>query len=211
MSSGERKLGSSPDAPAATCRVLLVRHATAEGNGRFLGQLDVPLASAARQELRLLGEKCSAHPVSAIYASDLRRARETAEAIARPCGIAVELRPELREMHFGEWEGLEWDEIVQRFPRLAKLWMERFPHQAIPGAEPVREFRKRVAAVMGEIAGANRGKCALVVTHAGVIRFVLGKVLGVPARNVFRLAQDPCAMNIIDYFEHGATVRCING
>jgi broad specificity phosphatase PhoE len=176
-----------------------------------LGQLDVPLASAARRDLRLLRDKCSAHPVSAIYASDLRRTRETAEAIARPRGLAVELRPELREMHFGEWEGLEWDEIVQRFPRLAKLWMERFPHQAIPGAEPVRQFRKRVAAVMGEIARANRGKCALVVTHAGVIRFALGKLLGVPARNVFRLAQDPCAMNIIDYFEHGATVRCVNG
>ena len=64
---------------------------------------------------------------------------------------------------------------------------------------------------MGDIFAANAGQCALVVTHAGVIRFTLGRALGLPARRVFRLAQDPGAMNIIDYAQHSAIVRCING
>jgi len=91
MSSGERKQWSEdvarppagavaaatsaggPD--AGTCRLLLVRHATAEGTGRFVGHQDVPLSKCGREELELICEKCLRHPVRAIYSSDLRRAR----------------------------------------------------------------------------------------------------------------------------------------
>jgi broad specificity phosphatase PhoE len=155
--------------------------------------------------------KCSRFPVRAIYSSDLRRARETAEFVARNFGLDVNVRPQLREMHFGRWEGLSWDQISRRFPRLAWLWIERFPRQAIPGAEPLHQFRRRIAAELREIVAANQGQCALVVTHAGVIRFTLGKVLGLPAPNLFRLVQDSCAVNVIDFLDDGAVVRCING
>ena len=73
----------SNGAPAEiSCRLLLVRHATAAGNGRFQGQRDVSLTTAGRQEVRLLVEKCSSHPVRAVYSSDLERARHTACAVA---------------------------------------------------------------------------------------------------------------------------------
>jgi broad specificity phosphatase PhoE len=146
-----------------------------------------------------------------VYSSDLRRARQTADAVARKFGLEVEVRPELREMHFGEWEGLSWNQIAKRYPRLASLWIERFPNQTIPGAEPLSQFQKRIAAGVCKVVAANRGQCALIVTHAGVIRFTLSKVLGLPARNLFRLAQDSCAVNVIDYLENRAVVRCING
>jgi alpha-ribazole phosphatase len=210
MRTGERKLWRNRGLPATTCRLLLVRHATAEGKGRFQGQRDVSLTSAGRRELRHLSEKCSAYPVRAVYSSDLRRARQTADAVAKNLGLEVEVRPELREIHFGQFEGLSWNQIARRFPRLAALWIERFPYQPIPGAEPLRQFKKRIAAGIGEIVAANRGQCVLVVSHAGVIRFTLGCVLGVPARNLFRLAQDSCAVNVIDYLGHSSVVRCIN-
>ena len=114
-------------------------------------------------------------------------------------------------MYFGQWEGLSWNQIARRFPKLAALWIERFPQQTIPGAEPLSRFKKRIAAGVREIVAANRGQCVLVVTHAGVIRFTLGEVLGLPARHLFRLAQDSCAVNVIDFLENGAVVRCING
>jgi len=210
MSAGDRKLRNSR-VEAAACRLLLVRHATAEGHGRFQGQRDVPLSSAGRRELARLCERCSRYPIRAVYASDLRRARETAEAVARNFGLEVEVRPELREMHFGQWEGLTWNQIARRYPRLASLWVKRFPHQVIPGGEPLSQFQRRIAAGVRKVVAANRGQCALVVTHAGVIRFILAKVLGLPARNLFRLAQDSCALNVIDYLEGGAIVQCING
>ena len=181
MRAGERKLWSNWGLAATTCRLLLVRHATAEGNGRFQGHLDVSLSSAGRRELRFLCEKCTRYPVRAVYSSDLRRARQTADAIARNFGLDVDVRSELREINFGQWEGLSWNQIARRFPKLAALWIERFPRQAIPGGEPISQFKKRIAAGIREIVGANQGQCALIVTHAGVIRFTLGKALGLPA------------------------------
>ena len=202
---------SNERAAEMTCRLLLVRHATSEGNGRFQGQRDVSLTTAGRKELPFLVEKCSQHPVRAVYSSDLRRARQTAAAPAQNFGLEVEVRPGLREMHFGRWQGLSWKQVTGRFPRLARLWTKRFPYQTIPGAEPFREFKKRIGLEVREIVAANRGRCALIVTHAGVIRVVLARVLGLPERNLFRLAQDPCALNVIDYFGDDAVVRCING
>src|ERR1019366_5526395 len=151
MRTGERKVWSDRGIAATTCRLLLVRHATAEGHGRFQGQLDVSLTSAGRRELCLLCEKCSRYPVQAVYASDLQRARETADALARKLALVVSVRPELREMHFGEWEGLSWNQIATRFPEQAALWIERFPRQTIPGGEPLGQFRKRIAAAVREI------------------------------------------------------------
>src|SRR6266568_3306146 len=152
MRTGERKLWSNTSLPATACRLLLVRHATAEGNGRFKGHWDVSLSRAGRRELGLLCEKCSPYPVRAVYSSDLRRARQTADAVGRSFGLEVEGRPELREMDFGQWEGLTWNQIARRSPKLAALWIERFPRQAIPGAEPFGQFKKRVAAGIGKMA-----------------------------------------------------------
>jgi len=202
----------SNGAPAEiSCRLLLVGHATAEGNGRFQGQQDVSLTTAGRQELDLLVEKCSQHPIQAVYSSDLERARHTACAVARRFGLEVEVRPALREMHFGQWQGLSWKQVNRRFPELARQWTEHFPRQPIPGAEFFREFKRRVDREVRAVVAANRGRCALVVTHAGVIRVTLAKVLGLPQRNLSRLAQDPCSLNVIDYFDEGAIVQCING
>jgi broad specificity phosphatase PhoE len=202
----------SNGAPAEiSCRLLLVRHATAAGNGRFQGQRDVSLTTAGQQELDLLVEKCSQHPVRVVYSSDLERARHTACAVARRFGLEVEVRPALREMHFGQWQGLSWEQVRNRFPELARQWTEHFPRQPIPGAELFREFKRRVDREVRAVVAANRGGCALVVTHAGVIRVTLAKVLGLPQRNLFRLAQGPCALNVIDYFDEGTIVQCING
>jgi broad specificity phosphatase PhoE len=195
----------------AECRLLLVRHATAQGNGRFQGQGNVPLAEAGRRELPLLVKKFSQYPVRAIYSSDLRRACDTAEAIAHEFELEVKIRSELREMSFGTWEGLSWKQVTSRFPRAARLWVERFPQHTIPGAESFRSFKRRVAQEVLEIVKANPCRCVVIVSHAGVIRVVLAGVLGLSDRNLFRLEQGPCALNVIDAFNDGAIVRLMNG
>lgn len=202
--------------PPHVCRVLLVRHAVARGHGRFHGHTDAPLAPAALPQLRALVEKLAPYAIDAIYASDLQRARATARAVARATGHDVIVRPALREMHFGQWEGLTWDEVVQQFPRLSKTWADRFPSHPIPGAEPLADFKRRLARELRTLVTANAGRCLLVVAHAGVARVVLAKALGLSDRHLFRLAQDPCGLNVIDYFppylsrQGGALVRTVN-
>lgn len=194
----------------APCRILLVRHAVAEGNGRFLGHTDVPLAPEARQQLRALVHKISTYPVRAVYSSDLQRAYVTAKAVARRFDKEVVVRSRLREMHFGCWEGLSWRQIARRFPRLSRAWVARFPHQPIPGAEGFHAFKKRVERELDEIVKANRGKCVAIVTHAGVARLIVARTLGVQDQHLFRIGLDPSALSVIDVFPDGANIRLVN-
>lgn len=193
------------------CRLVLVRHALARGDGRFQGQRDVPLTAIGRRQLRALVDTLERYAVDGVYCSDLFRAHATAAALARRCEVGLEIRPNLREMHFGRWEGLSWTQVRQRFPRIARAWLTEFPQPLIPGGEPFADFKKRVAQELQGIVAANRGRCVVVVTHAGVIRIALGKTLGIKDRNLFRIAQAPCAVNVIDYFRGGVIVRCVNG
>jgi broad specificity phosphatase PhoE len=198
-------------APGHTaCRILLIRHAVARGNGRFQGHTDVPLAPAAGPQLRMLVRKISRYPIQAVYSSDLQRAHATAKAVARRFDTDVIVRPRLREIHFGRWEGLSWRQIARQFPRSSRMWLTRFPHHPIPGAERFDAFKKRVTRELDEIVTANTGSSVAIVTHAGVARVILAGALTVPDRNVFRMGMDPAAVSVIDFYRDGATVQCIN-
>ncbi len=198
-------------APGPTCRLVWVRHASCEGEGLLLGQRDAPLSTKGRRQLPRLVQKISPYAAQAVYSSDLLRARATAAAISRRLGVEVELRPGLREIHFGRWQGLSWAQITDRFPQAARRWLKDFPRQPIPGGEDLQKFKRRLRRELLRIVAAHPGGCAIVVTHAGVIRTTLASVLGMPDRYLFRIAQDCCGMNVIDYFPEGAIVRCMNG
>lgn len=189
---------------------MLVRHAASEGSGTFVGQNDEPLSAAGRNQLKELERKLSVFRFHAVFASDLKRARDTAAAAVGQLGFEVQIRPGLREMHFGRWQGLSWDQIENQNRRLAKLWLKDFALRSIPGAERFAHFKKRVKKELKEIVSSNQGQCVLVFSHAGVLRVALGDALGMKDRNLFRLAQNPCAVNVIDYFADGVTVRCVN-
>ncbi len=91
------------------------------------------------------------------------------------------------------------------------MWLTRFPHHPIPGAERFDAFKKRVTFELDKIVTANTGSCVAIVTHAGVARLILAGALGVPDRNLFRMALDPGALSVVDFFQDGATVQLVNG
>lgn len=192
------------------CRLIWIRHAGCEGEGLFLGQEDVPLSTSGRRQLPALAQKISPYRVQAIYTSDFRRAVATAAAISRTLGIKAESRSSLREIQFGCWEGLSWTEVSERFPQAASKWMRNFPREPIPGGECFHEFKARVRQELRELIAAHRGECAVVVTHAGVIRVMLASALGIPDRYLSRINQDYGGMSIIEYFRGGAVVQCVN-
>jgi broad specificity phosphatase PhoE len=193
------------------CRVVLVRHASAEGQGDFLGQRDAPLSALGRQQLPALVRHPRLHRVDVVYCSDLSRATATAAAIARRRRVVPVVRPRLREMHFGRWEGLSWDQVVERFPRIARRWLDTRATPAVPGGEAMASFKRRVTLELKRIVAANPGRHVVVVTHAGVIRIAIGAALGLSERHLFRVAQAPCAVSVIDYFRGGVIVQCLNG
>jgi broad specificity phosphatase PhoE len=159
----------------------------------------------------VLVRKVAPYPVHVVYSSDLQRAHATANAVARRFDAEIVVRPGLREIHFGRWEGLSWRQVARRFPRLSRGWLTHFPNQSIPDAERFDAFKKRVTRELDEIVSANTGSCVAIVTHAGVVRLILAGALGAPDRNLFRMALNPGALSVIDFFRDSAIVQLVNG
>ena len=139
--------------------LLLVRHGETDWNAarRWQGHADVPLNERGREQASTLAEELAADPVAAIYASDLSRARETAEIVGTRLGIPVVLDADLREIDVGTREGLTWPETRERTD-----W-DGESHEA---------HAERVLGALRRIAARHGGERLLVVTHGGSIRRV---------------------------------------
>ena len=152
--------------------LICVRHGRTAWNAlrRFQGQTDIPLDDEGLAQAQALAAHLGAERFDLAIASDLTRARTTAEAICAGRDLALETTPELREMRFGLWEGLTWDEIVARWPEL-DAGSEKAPmHYTAEGGESWDELCARVDAALRAIAARMRpADRALIVSHAGVM------------------------------------------
>ena len=163
-------------------RLWLVRHGDTEGQSsiRFHGSNDTALCDHGRAQVRALAPLLAGLQPAAIVHSPLVRAAESAAILADACGMARSLLradPRLREISFGQCEGLTADEIAARFPA---FWVEhqRGAAAGFPGGEPRREFAARVAAAVRELA-AGPGEDVVVVAHRGTVRHALRTLLGI--------------------------------
>lgn len=168
-------------------RLCLVRHGETAWNAerRLQGHLDVPLNEVGLEQARVTAEALVAHPFSAVYCSDLARARATAQATAIRVGRIPTTLTGLRERHYGAFQGLTYDEAAARFPQAYARFVRREIDFAIPeGGESLRAFSRRVSATLDEIAHRHAGERILIVTHGGVLdvahRLATGKALDAP-------------------------------
>jgi broad specificity phosphatase PhoE len=159
-----------------------VRHGQTDWNlaGRYQGQADPPLNAAGLAQAADLAARLDGCVFLALYTSDLRRARQTADVLAARTGLKPRLEPRLREMHHGAWDGLLLTEIQARF---AESWAEReqAPHEARPpGGETVVEVAARVAHALDGIAVRHAGADVLVVSHGLALATALCRVNHIP-------------------------------
>jgi broad specificity phosphatase PhoE len=160
-------------------KVVLIRHLETELAGRFCGHSDPELNATGELGLRSLLDEVALLGITHIYSSDLRRASRTAAAIAERIGAPVELRPGLREIHFGLWEGLRWEEVQQHYTNEAQLWMREFPMRGAPGGEKYRDFTARVEGEFKAVIANHNCATPAVVTHRGVMQFALSRFFGI--------------------------------
>ncbi|MBB6142929.1 alpha-ribazole phosphatase/probable phosphoglycerate mutase [Silvibacterium bohemicum] len=161
--------------------------------GKFCGHSDPPVNARGRLQIAELVSKIAAEPISAVYTSDLRRAITTAKALARPLAQDPIVRQGLREIAFGEWEGLAWQEIENRDPVYASKWMANYPNHSAPQGESFDAFRSRVLVEIDNILSCSRDSQAAVVTHAGVMRVVLQSLCGLDERDAWRRTEIYCS------------------
>ena len=155
--------------------ILLIRHGETTWNAsrRLQGHIDIPLSSVGERQAAALGRGLIRETLDAVFSSDLQRARQTAEAIAAPRGIPVQIDPGLRERCYGAFEGMLHAEVAKQYPAAYAAWQGRDIDARFPAgeriAETLREFSRRsVEAITRAVRGKKYRKVAL-VTHGGVL------------------------------------------
>lgn len=162
--------------------IYLARHGETEWNqaGRWQGHTDIPLAESGREQAAALAERLRTFNIASIHTSDLARAWQTAEIVARVLGVPLGGKdPGLRERSFGLFEGLTRRECKERFPREWEGYLGNVDRVA-PGGEAKSKVVERMAEAMYRVARtlASSGGAALVVSHGGSMRALLSSAMG---------------------------------
>src|SRR6266404_746543 len=183
-------------------RLYLIRHGEVEGaaSGKLLGRTDTPLSDQGLVQARQLAEVLSTAQLSAIYCSDLQRARTTAEIIAKRSNLNVQESSAWREIDMGEWEGDTLAALHDEAPELiAQLFSDPASFE-YPDGESFTGFTTRVQRALDQLLITHRTGEVALVAHGGVCRTIIGNVLGMPTHNWLRLAQVYACMNVIEWY-----------
>lgn len=185
----------------------LIRHGETDWNaqGRIQGAADVPLNARGLRQAALLGERLAGQAFDAVYASDLARARATAET-ALP-GADVRLDPRLRELAYGVLEGKTWSDMSDEEAAIAAHWHEDPYARRVPGGESYADLTERVEAFRAALPA--RGRIAA-FSHGGTIRSALYAVVGRPNGAAWRVAIGNTAITRLRFDERGVTVVSVN-
>ena len=175
---------------------VFIRHGETDLAGRFCGHSDPELNAAGESQAKILAEQVAALGIDRIYSSDLRRASQTAAQLARQIGIEIETRPDLREINFGLWESLHWQDVQEQFPSEANRWMKDFPKICAPEGEAYESFTARIDAAMVSLLRHSSARITAVVTHRGVMCYVLTRFFACSEEEARMQTSSYCAVVI---------------
>ena len=156
-------------------KIILLRHGETEWNrlGKYQGQSDIALSEKGRCQAQTLAAHFPVRTLQAAYASDLQRAMETARVATSSFGCTVTAEPRLREVNFGDWEGLTYAQISAGWPEAMEKFFQLPDLLEIPHGETFAEVQQRAMAALEEIAAAHEGETVLAAAHGAVNRLVV--------------------------------------
>jgi probable phosphoglycerate mutase len=203
--------------PSKGPRLLLVRHGETDWNreGRFQGQIDIPLNSQGRNQARAASDFLSTVSIQRAYSSTMARPRQTAELIlACHLGVPLTTTPGLVEIGHGRWEGCLEEEIAEVWPELLADW-KRAPHTVtMPDGENLQQVWDRSLATWHTIVGGlSPEETALVVAHDAVNKTILCALLGLSPADIWMVKQGNGGVSVVDYpqgLEGAPVVTCLN-
>lgn len=152
-------------------RIIAVRHGETAWNvdTRIQGHLDIPLNETGQWQAQQLAQALAGEPIDAIYASDLKRAFATAQAVADATGAPITAETGLRERSFGHFQGRTFAEIEAELPEDARRWRKRDPDYVPEGGESLVVLRERIERTVFALAEKHPGQQVLMVAHGGVL------------------------------------------
>ena len=194
-------------------RLYLVRHGQVLGYETFpiYGHTDVDLTEVGIIQMEHLAERLRLAEIHEVYSSDLKRCMRGARIIARSHDVPIHPKPDLRELHFGAWEGLTLAEIRERYPDELEMRERDLLGFAPTDGESIASLAARVMGCFESIMRLFDAKNILLAGHGVVNRVILCDALGLDYRRMFSIQQDYGCLNIIDYYPDRKLVRLVNG
>ena len=191
---------------------LIVRHGETPWNveRRIQGWRDIELNENGRLQANQLAERLSQStrdlnpywPVHAIYSSDLARARATAQAVADSLNLPLGLVDGVRERNYGILEGVQFDNMHEDHPEVARVWQSRDPDGIIPEGETLRQFHARVTQTLESLAAKHQQQRVLLVTHGGAMDIIWRAATGEPIEAPRRVVMLNASINRIQITAH---------
>ncbi|MCK4261321.1 MAG: alpha-ribazole phosphatase [Halanaerobiales bacterium] len=182
--------------------LILIRHGQTEANrrGAFQGWLDLSLSAQGQKQVKCLKNELADYKIDKIYVSPLKRAVETAQIIREGLKNPPELlkMEDLKEMNFGDWDGLCSDEIETNYPEEYLRWQKDWQRVVIPGGESAEKMYERVTNWVDEcLTQAKPNEKILLISHQGVILQIISYLLGMNLADCWHFRVDPGSMSVI--------------
>jgi broad specificity phosphatase PhoE len=192
--------------------LLLVRHAEVEPRYHrvFSGRLDVELSQEGHRQAQALSGYLDTRNLHVVYASPMRRVRQTLKPfLTKEAPKHVEL-PNLREVDFGDWTGLTWEEILPRFRVSAFRWLDQLESAAIPNGECASTLKRRIEPCLAQALEQHKGENVAIVCHGGVIRVLLSILLDLPLPKTSVFEVDYASVTQMGFLEGKAVLQLLN-
>ncbi len=195
-------------------KLFLFRHTqtinTLDGTFRYNGFIDVDVDKKGLEIFHHYIPFLRNFNFSAIYSSDLIRAKKGAEIFSKFFNIPYRVDKKLREVSQGRWEGLSYEEIMKKYPEEAEKKFADYVTYKVEGAENLIEAQERVINFIETVKKEHFGKNIIIVAHGGINTLIILNALNMQLQDFFRIKQDFGCMNIIEYFDNFVKVEKIN-
>ncbi|MBK8822285.1 MAG: alpha-ribazole phosphatase [Anaerolineales bacterium] len=193
-------------------KLLLTRHGQTDWNiaGRYQGQSDVPLNQTGQTQAAQIAKRLSTETIHAIYTSDLSRAANTAQAIVDFHQLEIKKDSRLRELSFGDWEGMTYKEMSAHSPDLFSKWMTDSMNISTPNGETLTQLAARVKSAFDQIKDDHKDQTVLVVSHSGALQSLLAVTLGVDLNRYWQFRVSQASLSELIVQEDAVTLNLLN-
>ena len=201
-----------PPEQVTTTTLWLIRHAEVEERYHhvFGGRIDMDLSARGHEQARALAHYLKGRRIDAVYASPMKRVQQTLTSLEGNGTPKPVIVPELREVDFGDWTGLHWSEVEQRYGVSAFAWLDQLECDGIRNAECSRVLRARVEPSLRQVLRDHLGEQVAVVCHGGVIRILLSILLDWPFPRLAALEVDYASLTQVLWTPPSARLQLAN-
>jgi broad specificity phosphatase PhoE len=192
-----------------------VRHGETEWNAssKVQGNMDTELNDKGIMQAELVALRLAKENIDVIFSSSLKRAKTTAQIIAKEINLEVNELHEFREIRLGPWEGLTIKEINERYAEHYEAYTERPSDFNMPGAETFQQVSERFCGAIHNIVARNKDKNIVIVSHGASIKAAVISILGIDIVHYNKFRIDNASISILNFsdkYHYGVVVECLN-